>query len=76
MNSYDNDMYEKIKKDGQENIKKGIEALKELGINIPLEKDIPLYSVDPNNPNVIIQNLNGIITVGTVVDGQFKPKGN
>lgn len=42
------------------------------GVRIYPKKDVPLYSVDPDNPSVFIRKLNGRTDRGVFEDGQFK----
>jgi hypothetical protein len=42
------------------------------GVTLGVKKNVPLYSLDADNPDVMIQSLNGKITRGKLVDGKFR----
>jgi hypothetical protein len=42
------------------------------GVRIYPKKDVPLYSCDPDDPNIFIRKLNGKTQRGVFEDGQFK----
>ncbi len=42
------------------------------GVRIYPKKDVPLYSVDPDDPNIFIRKLNGKVDRGVFQDGQFR----
>lgn len=42
------------------------------GVVLRAKKDVPLFSVDGDEPDVIIRRLNGRIERGTITNGEFK----
>lgn len=42
------------------------------GVKIRSKKGVPLYSLDANNPSIMIRKLNGETTRGRFIDGRFK----
>jgi hypothetical protein len=48
------------------------ERLAKAGVRLPAKKDVPFYSLDSDNPDVMIRKLNGKIERGSLVDGVFK----
>jgi hypothetical protein len=42
------------------------------GVRLYAKKDVPLYWVDPENPDGFIRKLNGKLQRGVLEDGQFK----
>lgn len=60
------------------NVKRSTEALERLakrlgkpGISIRARKDVPLFSLDSDNPDVMIRTMNGRTERGHMVDGVF-----
>lgn len=43
------------------------------GVKLGYRKDVPFYSVDPEQPGVMIRRLNGRVDRGRLVDGVFVP---
>jgi hypothetical protein len=43
------------------------------GVKLRRVKDIPLYSVDPDHPHILIRELNGRRQRGVLVGSEFKP---
>jgi hypothetical protein len=43
------------------------------GIDLPRQKDVPLFWADDDDPTIIIRELNGKIDRGRLVDGKYKP---
>ena len=46
--------------------------LAKAGVRLYVKKDVPLYSLDSDNPDVVIRKLNGNVELGSFVDGVFK----
>ena len=42
------------------------------GIDLPRQKDVPLFWADDDNPDIIIRELNGKIDRGRLVNGKYK----
>lgn len=42
------------------------------GVRIRPKKDVPLFFVDPENPDLIVRKLNGELTRGVLEGGVFK----
>jgi hypothetical protein len=42
------------------------------GIDLPRQKDVPLFWLDDDNPEIIIRELNGKLDRGQLVDGKYK----
>ena len=66
----------------QHNVKASTQALERVsgrlakaGVRLRAKKGVPLYSLDSDNPDVMIRKLNGKIEHGTLVDGVFKVAG-
>lgn len=60
------------------NVKRSSEALERLakrlgkpGVSIRARKNVPLFSLDPDNPDVMIRTMNGRTERGHMVDGAF-----
>jgi hypothetical protein len=53
-------------------LKRAFARLIRPGVRIYPKKDVPLYSCDPDNPDVFIRKLNGKVQRGVFEDGQFK----
>lgn len=63
----------------KDNVKRSSQALERAaarivrgGVAIPQRKGVPLYSLDENNPKIVIRKLNGQISRGHLVDGKFQ----
>lgn len=48
-----------------------LDAFKKPGIRLPRRRNVPLYRADPNEPNILIRELNGREERGTMSEGQF-----
>lgn len=55
-----------------EALKRALVKLIRPGIRLRAQKDVPLYSVDPENAALFIRKLNGKFDRGVLEDGQFK----
>lgn len=62
----------------QHNVKASTEALERVtkrlakaGVRLYTKKDVPLYSLDSDNPDVMIRKLNGKVERGSFIDGEF-----
>ncbi|MEG3162420.1 hypothetical protein U1763_18110 [Sphingomonas sp. LB2R24] len=60
------------------NVKRSTEALERLakrlgkpGVSIRARKNVPLFSLDSDNPDVMIRTMNGRTERGRMVDGAF-----
>lgn len=51
---------------GQAAMARGLRALLKPGVRILSKKNVPLFSVDPDNPRIIIRKLNGKTDRGTL----------
>jgi hypothetical protein len=49
-----------------------LSALVNPGVKLPRGKGVPIYRADPNDPTILIRELNGRDERGTLVDGEFK----
>lgn len=63
----------------QHNIELSTQALERVakrlakpGVTLRAKKDVPLYSLDSDNPDVMIRKLNGKTERGQLIDGSFK----
>ena len=52
-------------------LERALDAFKKPGIRLPRRRYVPLYRADPNEPNILIRELNGREERGTMLDGQF-----
>jgi hypothetical protein len=66
----------------QRNVKASTQALERVtgrlakaGVRLYPKKDVPLYSLDSDNPDVMIRKLNGKVERGSFFDGAFKAAG-
>ena len=66
----------------QHNVKASTQALERVtgrlakaGVRLYAKKDVPLYSLDSDNPDVMIRKLNGKVERGSFVDGTFRAAG-
>ena len=64
------------------NVKASTQALEQVtgrlakaGVRLYAKKDVPLYSLDSDNPDVMIRKLNGKVERGSFVNGAFKAVG-
>jgi len=48
------------------------DAFVKSGVFLPVKKDVPRYSVDADNPSILIRELNGKVHRGKFVNGKFK----
>jgi hypothetical protein len=44
----------------------------EPGVRLSKRKDVPLFSIDPNNPGRVLRELNGRVDRGILENGAFK----
>lgn len=51
---------------GQKAMARGLKAFLKPGVRILRKKNVPLFSVDPDNPNIIIRKLNDKTDRGTL----------
>ena len=66
---------ETIKKnilDGQMALARGLEAFKTKGVKLNVSKGIPLFQASPNNPQLLLRNIDGKIDQGIFKNGQFR----
>ncbi|MGV3552277.1 hypothetical protein [Rhizobium sp.] len=56
---------------GRARISAGMTRLSKPGFVLRKSKNVPYYRADPNDPNVIIRELNGDTSRGRLVDGEF-----
>ncbi|AEL08304.1 hypothetical protein XCR_3442 [Xanthomonas campestris pv. raphani 756C] len=53
----------------------GVEhALLRPGIDLKVERGVPLYHADPTRPELIVRHLNGETKTGRFINGQFEPQ--
>ena len=57
---------------GQSALKRGFVAFARPGVKLPRGKGVPKYRADPNDPTILIRELNGRDERGTLADGKFK----
>ena len=57
---------------GQSALERGFKALVKPGVKLSRGKGIPIYRADPNDPRILIRELNGRDERGALVDGEFK----
>jgi hypothetical protein len=57
---------------GQSALKRGFVAFAKPGVKLPRSKGVPKYRADPNDPTILIRELNGRDERGTLADGKFK----
>jgi hypothetical protein len=53
-------------------LKRGLNAFAKPGVKLPHGKGIPKYRADPDDPAILIRELNGHDERGTLADGEFK----
>jgi hypothetical protein len=58
---------------GQSALARAKDELIRPGLQIKKPRNVPLYHVDPDKPEQLIQRLGGRTTKGTFVNGKFKP---
>lgn len=58
---------------GQQALARSADRITKPGIKLRRQKGVPLFHVDPNDPSILIRELNGIIERGKLVNGQFEP---
>lgn len=46
-------------------------SLSRPGVYLPAKKGVPRYSADENNPEIILRQLDGKMSVGRLIDGKF-----
>jgi hypothetical protein len=66
---------EAIKKnivEGQKAFARAIEAFKTKGVKLNVSKGTALYQANPNNPALLIRNIDGKIDQGVFENGQFR----
>jgi hypothetical protein len=66
---------ETIKKnivEGQKAFARAIEAFKTKGVKLNVSKGTALYQANPNNPALLIRNIDGKIDQGVFENGQFR----
>jgi hypothetical protein len=57
---------------GQVAVERLAKTLNEPGVAIKQQKDVPMFYVDRDDPDVIVRVLNGKQTRGRLVNGRFK----
>jgi len=58
--------------DGQRAFARAIEAFKTKGVKLNVSKGTALYQANPNNPALLIRNIDGKIDQGVFENGQFR----
>lgn len=58
--------------DGQMAFARAIEAFKTKGVKLNVFKGTALYQANPNNPELLIRNIDGKIDQGVFENGQFR----
>ncbi len=58
--------------DGQMAFARAIEAFKTKGVKLNVSKGTALYQANPNNPELLIRNIDGKIDQGVFENGQFR----
>jgi hypothetical protein len=56
---------------GQKAFARALEAFKTKGVKLNVPKGTALYQANPNNPNLLIRNIDGKIDQGVFENGQF-----
>lgn len=59
-------------KAGKDALARAKPALSRQGVNILRSKNVPLFYADPKSPGTIIREMNGVITRGTYLNGEFR----
>lgn len=57
---------------GQKALLRAKDAFLKPGVRIHAEKDVPLFSVDPANPSILVRKLNGKEDRGVLKNGAFE----
>lgn len=58
---------------GQSALKRARRVFVGSGVALALKPSVPKYHVDPDQPGLIVQELNGKRRLGTLSNGVFKP---
>ena len=58
--------------EGQKAFARALEAFKTKGVKLNVPKGTALYHANPNNPNLLIRNIDGKIDQGVFENGQFR----
>jgi len=58
--------------EGQKAFARALEAFKTKGVKLNVPKGTALYQANPNNPNLLIRNIDGKIDQGVFEHGQFQ----
>ncbi|MBK7145058.1 MAG: hypothetical protein IPH76_07555 [Xanthomonadales bacterium] len=58
---------------GQSALKRARRVFVGSGVALALKPSVPKYHVDPDQPGLIVQELNGRRRLGTLSNGVFKP---
>lgn len=53
-------------------LERATSRLAKAGVRLHAKKDVPFYSLDSDNPDVMIRKLNGRTERGTFINGVFK----
>jgi len=58
--------------EGQKAFARVLEAFKSKGVKLNAPKGTALYQANPNNPHLLIRNIDGNIDQGVFENGQFR----
>lgn len=58
--------------EGQKAFARALEAFKTKGVKLNVSKGTALYQANPNNPALLIRNIDGKIDQGVFENGQFQ----
>ena len=58
--------------EGQKAFARALEAFKTKGVKLNAPKGTALYQANPNNPNLLIRNIDGKTDQGVFENGQFR----
>lgn len=58
--------------EGQKAFARAVQAFKTKGVKLNVPKGTALYQANPNNPNLLIRNIDGKIDQGVFDNGQFR----
>ncbi len=58
--------------EGQKAFARALEAFKTKGVKLKVSKGTALYQANPNNPALLIRNIDGKIDQGFFENGQFR----
>lgn len=58
--------------EGQKAFARALEAFKTKGVKLNAPKGTALYHANPNNPSLLIRNIDGKIDQGVFENGQFR----